>query len=139
MIEPCRIEHLMEIELQPAQQHMREFMTPQFLQQTLSRGCAYTVMGVERPAICFGFYPWGSARGCVWAYFDRDARRQMVSIHRYAERFLTTLTGRIFAMVECRFGAGTRWVQLLGFQRVGNVPEYGLAKRPHDVYLQVRA
>lgn len=138
ILERCTPDHLLSLDLQPVQQPMRAYMTPDYLNGLLVDGRAFTVIDV-RPVMCFGFQPWTEARGCVWAYFSRDARRHMVALHRYAEWFISTLRGRIFATVECGFAAGTRWVELLGFSFLDTLPEYGAAKLPHNIYLQVRA
>lgn len=130
--------HFVALDLQPAQQHMREYLTPQFIERLLCRGYAYTLTDCGQPMVCFGFHPWTDDRGVVWTYFDRSAGRHMVALVRYGMRFLSTLRGHVFAMVEEGFAQGSRFVEMLGFRCIGSLPQYGLAGRPHDIYLQVR-
>lgn len=136
-VESFRPEHFDQLELQPAQEHMREHLTPSFLSKLASSAPAFTVRDNDRVLVCFGFYRWNQESGIVWAYPARDLGRRMLRVHRFAERAIDALAGNIFAAVEHDFEEGSRWMDLLGFERIGHLDQYGLAGRPHDIYVRM--
>lgn len=138
ILERFHVNHFEAIELQPAQAHMREFLTPAFLAKLASSDPAYTVSHDGSPLVCFGFYRWNAQAGIVWAYPACGLGRRMITVHRYAARAIGTLQGQVYAAIEQGFACGQRWIELLGFDRIGHVDSYGLAGRPHDIYLRVR-
>jgi len=135
-VEPFRSEHLEQLDLQPAQEHMRTYLTPDLLSKLESSSPAYSILDDGRTLACLGFFRWTDDAGIIWAYPARNLGRRMIIVHRCAARAISALPGKVFAAVEHDFDEGHRWMDLLGFERVSHVAEYGPARRPHDVYMR---
>lgn len=91
--------------------------TAEFCQQLGSLCTMYTALtdkGVP-VAVCGAMKLW-EGRHHLFAYMSLDSGPYMVGITRGVMRFLHTLRGRVEAQISDGFGAGARWVELLGLK-----------------------
>jgi hypothetical protein len=102
-------------------------------------GCALTARADGRVICCGGvvpFFPW---LGVLWAILSWDAGIHMVELHRAVGRFLNAQSyRRMEASVPTSFGAGCRWLTLLGFKEEGILEAYGEAGEDHMRYARIR-
>jgi len=108
--------------LQPAQSHLQPLLLGRGYAQTLEACEAWTFLlreaqGSEKVLACLGVHPLHPARALAWSLIAGDAGRHFHAIHRAARRYLRiTPYARIEAHVDAGFGAGARWLRLLGFE-----------------------
>ena len=110
-------EHVFKLDLQPAQEWFREFLTPENM-KGLENEWAVTVMEDGNPLLCVGPMVYWQNRALIWTFVSRGLRgRKFLMIHLMARRYLDGLPfRRLEATVECDFTAGHRWVKALGFE-----------------------
>jgi hypothetical protein len=136
-IEPFTPAHFARIELQPQQAYLRAHLTAERCAWLASKGAAFAALVDDRVIACGGVVEWDASRGMVWAHLSRDLLAHMVPVHRAAARLISTYRGmRLQATCAHGFGAGARWLSMLGFVFVRELPEYGPAHTPHDFYLR---
>jgi hypothetical protein len=102
-------------------------------------GPALTARHKDRILICGGIVKHTERRGECWALVGADAGRHMLTLTRAVKRFIDVYPWRrLEATVEERFGAGCRWVELLGFTFESALPQYGLDGETHLRYTRLR-
>jgi hypothetical protein len=90
-------------------------------------GPAVTVFDGDRIILCGGIVVQAPMRGECWALMAEGAGRHMHWLHFGVKRFITMQRWRrLEAGVQEGFGAGCRWVELLGFEFEGKMRGYGL-------------
>lgn len=120
-IEPFRAEHFIEIDPHGPQREVVKH-AEDYGRAYETCGNAYTVRRNGRIAGCAGVVRIDSEL-VLWSVLAADV--SMVIAHRVARRFLTLFPGeRIRATTPVGFAEGERWLQMLGFQRTGLLPEY---------------
>jgi hypothetical protein len=98
-------------------------------------GPAVTAFDGDRILICGGIAKYSANSGICWALLSADSGKHLLWLHRSVERFISINPWRrLEATVEKGFGAGCRWVELLGFQLEGEMPCYGDDRETHLRY-----
>jgi hypothetical protein len=98
-------------------------------------GPAVSAFVGDRVLICGGIIPMAPKRGICWALLSEHAKQHMTWLHYATKRFITLdRWQRLEATVEEGFGAGCRWVELLGFKYEGSMPHYGDDDETHLRY-----
>lgn len=111
-----RAEHLAAIEPVFAETQYKLFATPA-LAKALEGPFAYTAMANGRPVAAAGLANKWVDYWVAWAYMSADAGKHMVPITRAVRRILPELPkGRIEAATPISYGAGCRWLEMLGFK-----------------------
>lgn len=115
-IEPFKAEHLLEIELQAAQQKARDWLCLE--RARLAEGPnAYTAKVDGRVIVCAGVVQGMQGQGVAWAFISHDAGKHMLAITRAVKRYLVVCPyERVEAVVDEGFDAGHRWLESLGFE-----------------------
>lgn len=89
-------------------------------------GPAVSAFDGDRILICGGIAKITNTNGVCWALVAEGAGKHMHALHFAVKRFITLQPWRrLEASVEEGFGAGCRWVELLGFQFEGRMLKYG--------------
>lgn len=115
-VEPFRVEHLQQMDVQEAQKYLMPYMNWDGVRQ-LENDWAKTVFDGEKVLLCGGLAPVGGGRAVVWAYFSESAGVCMVKTVRGIKAFLKAAPfRRIEAFVDVDFLAGHRLVRILGFE-----------------------
>ncbi|MDP3939806.1 MAG: hypothetical protein Q8R92_16940 [Deltaproteobacteria bacterium] len=114
---PFEAEHYGQMEIQPAQERMRQLVAAADL-KSLEGPYAVTLMDDGKPLICAGALLYWKDRALVWSFLSsRVGRRNMAVVHREAMRFLDALPiRRLEASVDVGFEQGHRWMKMLGFE-----------------------
>lgn len=133
-VQPFRTWHLEEIELQPAQANWTRYGTISYA-QALATGTAFTAREDGRVLACAGVLPMERDVGSLWAFLSIAARRRLLRLGRMALR-LCEVSGfaRIVTSAEADFGAGCRFLELLGFKFVERIAGFGPDGRDHHFY-----
>jgi hypothetical protein len=77
--------------------------------------------------------------GVLWSFLGVDARRNLLPITKAALRLLDMAQlRRVTATTPCDFGAGCRWLSMLGFQVEGAMRSYAPDGRDHFLYARIR-
>lgn len=110
-------EHLIALQLQPAQAYCQSQITPEVLADVAELE-AYTALVDGEPVAIAGLIEMWPGRAIAWSFVGANAGPHMVRITRAVERFLGLCEHRrIEAYVDPNFEAGHRWMRLLGFDR----------------------
>lgn len=140
IITAFRPEHVRTLELQEAQRYFVADMSGEAYGRALAQsGQAFTALDGDRVIACSGCVEIWDNRAMAWALISKDAGRHMVGVHKAVAGFLAGAKWRrIEATVDVGFGAGMRWMAMLGF--VLETPEPMRAYRPDggDCYLFAR-
>jgi len=98
-------------------------------------GPAVTGFEGDRILICGGIAKIAPGNGICWALLAADPGKHMHALHFAVKRFISLQPWRrLEATVEEGFGAGCRWVELLGFKFEGSMPKYGPKGETHLRY-----
>jgi hypothetical protein len=109
-------EHLKALELQPAQQWMREIVSEPGYAENLLQGRALTVLEGDTPLAVFSLFTIWPGRAYLCALISASAGSSFIRFHRVALGLLQTCgVRRVEATVDGDFQAGHRWLRLLGF------------------------
>jgi hypothetical protein len=88
--------------------------------------------------LCGGIVVQAPGRGECWALMADGVGKHMRALHYATRRFLAIQPWRrLEATIEEGFGAGCRWVELLGFEYEGTMKNYGLNGETHLRYAKV--
>lgn len=105
----------------------------------LARGLAYTLRIDGRLIACAGVIEISPTQGHLWSFLSVHAPRHMVRLHKIARRFLEVSGKRqLVATTEIDFPDGSRWLEMLGFLKVGCLDHYGPDGRDHHLYILER-
>jgi len=115
---PFKAEHLLNLELQDAQAHLRDRLDISGL-RTLENEWANTLCVDGRVAVCAGFIEIWPGRAMVWSFLGKDLNsKNFLEFHNIAKRFVDLVPyKRLEAYVRCDFKAGHRWIKALGFKQ----------------------
>lgn len=122
--EAFKAAHLLEIEAD-ASQALEHEDAPDVGRAFERAGNAYTIRHNGRIVVCGGFAASDLGDAHLWGVVAR--RAPMVVLHRAVRRLLEVYRGlgRVVATSDATFAAGCRWLELLGFNREGVLPQYG--------------
>lgn len=117
-IVPLKRWHLLALDLQPTQAHMRAWITDAFADaMEASRACAAMIGG--KPVACAGLTPMPGGYAYAWALLGFDARRAMLAATRACEAVLSRETSEVVTHVRPDLPANRRWLSVLGFAATG--------------------
>lgn len=135
----CHPSHLIAVRPQAAQARETGFiLAPPVLRAigehvSLSGFVGSTCIG------CAGVVDVGDGVALAWAYLSDDARHYMLPITRKVKRVLDAYPARrIEATVAHGFAQGDRWLDALGFVRVGAVADRPYFPQGHTATLYAR-
>lgn len=132
LIAKFKPEHLTGLALQDAQLHLsRELTTPGFGDTLAQSGFAFTALLEGRVLAVAGVLPVWENRAVAWALLAQGAGQHFLPLHRAVHGFLKqTPFVRVEAFVDADFGAGHRWMRMLGF--VNETPHAPMRKYTPD-------
>lgn len=119
-IVPARPLMAERFQLQTAQVMSGQVMSPAMIESAIAGGMALAAVEGDRVYGMAGIYEVWAGRGLAWALLAHDAGKQMVALHRIAQRAIdVSLFRRIEADVLNSHDEGHRWMRLLGFEQEG--------------------
>lgn len=133
------VEHLLGMELQPAQQYMAPWVEGDDI-RSLEGPWSFTAAWDGDVVACGGLSPVWASRAVGWAYLSPAAGAVMRPLTR-GVRFLLDACPweRVEITVDLHFTAGHRWARLLGFeQEAGCLRKAGIAGQDVSLYARVR-
>lgn len=141
MLRPFHPCDLRRIELQRAQHNFYTNAPPDYGDRVLRGGAAHTVTHRGQLIACVGVLDTGDRHmGHVWLFLSKHASNHMVALTRMARRYFDVTAKRLLtATCEGQFEAGHRWLRLLGFEYVCDLPGYGLDGSDHVLYRLYRS
>jgi hypothetical protein len=137
---PFRAGHLENLLLQPAQAHLREFFTPEYI-RTYENGLCYSLVADDGSTLaCAGLLPIWENRASAWALLSADlGPRGLLIVTRACLRELNLgRFRRVEAYVDPEFMAARKWVRALGFRFEGHMAAFTPEGRDHDLYARVQ-
>jgi len=120
-------QHLAQINLQPAQQHMLEVLGQDWYGAMLEGCTAFTALDdAGNVLICAGFDERWQGCATAWALLSRDAGRSMVGVVRALRGYIDHVAPwrRIESAVDVGFTPGERLLEMLGFEFEGLARAY---------------
>jgi hypothetical protein len=115
-IVPFESEHLFQIEMQPQQVYVGEFITPS-LAKSLENEMAFSGIHEGKVLGCAGIVKMWDNRCLMWSYLGKDVGKHFYKVHKYAMRTLSIIPyDRVEATVDDGFEEGHRWIKMLGFK-----------------------
>jgi hypothetical protein len=140
IIEQLTIEHAKAMRIQEAQLCVGPLVQDdEYIQALISAGPAYALMVGDETMIMAGVSVFWQGRGFGWATVSRNAGPYMRRITGAVRKFLDTSgIKRIETAVDCRFDAGHRWADLLGFTYEGTMKAWGPQGNDFDMYARVK-
>lgn len=137
--QPFHVDVLRAQGVQPAQLAEVSHVPGSYASVGRPQGPAVTARDGDHILICGGIVKQTDTRGECWALLSPDAGRHMLSLTRAVKRFIEIHPWkRLEATVEEQFGAGCKWVEILGFRFEGVLPRYGLDGETHLRYVRLR-
>lgn len=132
---------LLALPLQDAQACVSSMAGNPDYADTLAKFESWTGRIDGRVVFCAGVIPLWPGRSQVWAVIASDIGSMgMLRLTRAVRRFLTLQQEiRIEATVVADFGAGHRWMDILGFKRETPEPMRGYLPDGRDAVLYARA
>jgi hypothetical protein len=123
-IVPYAREHLLKVQVQPAQMDAAPWITPEVAAE-LEGPNAWSVLVDGEPVFCGGAWDLWQDRALVWAILSKSAGPVMPRITRGVLRYLQMLPHRrVEAYVDAAFPAGVRWARMLGFVNEGKMTAF---------------
>lgn len=137
-IVPYARDHLLAIQLQPAQIDAAGWITPEYA-ASLEGPSTWTVMDQGRPVFCGGAWNLWPGRTVVWAILSESAGRIMPRLTRSTRRYLDLLPERrVECYVDAGFEQGERWARLLGFTHEAKLRAFLPNGNDAHLYARVR-
>ncbi|MFK0377844.1 GNAT family acetyltransferase [Pandoraea sp. NPDC090278] len=138
IVERLRAEHLLFIELQPAQAFAQALLTREYAETIAGQtGVGWTVLKDGKPVACGGVAEQWPGRAEAWTLLSDDALRTFRHVHRVAQGVIAEAPwNRIEMKVDARHDAGVRWAKRLGFECEGLMRKYTTDGR--DIFLFAR-
>ena len=113
---PFRMNHISQLQVQPAQRWTLEYLTPPIL-TVLESTQANTVFHNGQPILCGGVIEQRPDYGILWSFVGQVGPHDFFHLHRLARLFIRSLPHRRLEMhVDCGFVNGHRWARALGFR-----------------------
>jgi hypothetical protein len=138
-IEPFKVRHLDEFELQAAQTGLRAFLEQGHALHLAEDSFAFTGFQDGQAVGCAGLIELWPGRDCAWSLLSDCGPRAFLNVHRTVLRFLDARrTRRTEMSVDADHLAGQRWAELLGFKKEGLMECYSPDGRNAYLYAKVR-
>lgn len=132
---PFRPDHILHVDVQPAQEHERS-QFKQDAMELLAERMSFTVLVDGQIKACFGWVELFPTRAILWAVLSKDSGRWMVPFTRIGKRLVDTLPHRrIEAEVEVDFPAAARWMEMIGLKRETKEPLRAYNAHGKDVHI----
>jgi len=131
-------EHLLAVQMQPAQAWSAACMTPAMAQE-VAAGSVVGATAVQGGCViaCAGLIELHPGRAQAWAMFACQALAHFKTIHRVVGAVLSASRWRRIEMyVDCQHEAACRWAARLGFDREGRLR--AVTPDGRDCYLYAR-
>lgn len=130
--------HARMIELQPAQEYMRDILTEDDIQSRPLFGPCYTVMDGPLVICCAGICNFWPGRGMIWSFISKHVTpSRLVIMHRMVTEVLRgDVPARLEFVVDSDFPAAHRWAKMLGFKHESHMPKWGYEGRDADQYVR---
>ncbi len=112
---PYKAEHLSRLTLQPAQEHLRPYLTEENL-KLMEGDDSYTMLEDGVPIFCGGVVELWQNRGVMWCYIGGVSRKGFIGIHNITKQYIDLFPQkRLEFYVDENFENGHRWARALGF------------------------
>jgi hypothetical protein len=136
IVEPFRPYHVHLLKAQGVQgAQVREVSHVPATYASVPPGPSVTARDGDHILICGGIVKLSEHRGECWALLSPDCGRHMLWLTRAVKRFIEIYPWRrLEASVEEQFGAGCKWVEMLGFKFEGRMANYGVDGETHLRY-----
>lgn len=139
MIVPFQAEHLEGLNLQPAQQSMRDYLSSDYGLMLEQAGQAFSAVTEERVLACAGVECVWSNRGVAWSLLGAIGPAELLHIHRQVAAFLEEQQLRRIEMtVDAGHAQGHRWALMLNFQFEGILRAYTPDGRDCHLYARIK-
>jgi hypothetical protein len=138
-IEPFKVWHLDEFDLQPTQAGLRAFLKQGHALHLAENSFAFTGFQDGKAVGCAGMIELWPGRECAWSLLSDCGPRAFLNVHRTVVRSLEARRARRTEMaVDVDHFAGQRWAALLGFKKEGLMECYSPDGRNAYLYAKVR-
>lgn len=139
MVVPYKPEHLVSMVLQPSQQYLQRYITPE-VAESVAHHQAFSGLVGDEVVGCAGVIKVWEGRGIAWAYLSHRSGPHMVAITRAVKRFLDVCgLRRVEMAVDLEFEDGHRWANMLGFRlEAGRMAAYRSDGGTCSLYARVR-
>lgn len=140
IVQQLRPEHAKAIGIQKAQMSVGTLLkTDGYVESLISTGPAYACLVGDKVIAMAGVSMFWNGRGHGWATIADNGRPYLKAITKEVMNFLKfTSISRIETAVDCRFDAGHKWAQMLGFQKEGTMRSWGPNGENYDLYSRVK-
>jgi len=131
-------EHLLAVQMQPAQAWAAACMTPAMARE-VAAGSVVGAAALRDGSViaCAGLVELHGERAQAWAMFADEALAHFKTIHRVVGAVLAASPWRRVEMyVDCQHEAACRWAARLGFDREGRL--HAVTPDGRDCYLYAR-
>lgn len=137
-IEKLRPEHVLAIDLQPAQRIVTGAIDPVYARGIVEHdGIGFAAVLADRVIACAGIAEGHPGRGIAWALLSDEALAHFRFIHKATKRAVSTAPWRRIEMtVDAEHASGARWAESLGFVREGRMRAY--TPNGRDCFLYAR-
>jgi hypothetical protein len=127
-------QHLLDMAIQPAQSANLHLLRAEHLEFFAAEG-AWSGMVDGKAVVCGGIIVNPLGIGHLYAFLSPAAGPYMVAITRFGRRLLELQTARrIEASARVDFGAGCRWLKMLGFSLEGTMRKFDPDGSDHFLY-----
>jgi RimJ/RimL family protein N-acetyltransferase len=132
--------HAKAIGIQKAQLSVGVLLeTEGYVESLISAGPAYACLADNKVIAMAGVSMFWKGRGHAWATIADNGRPYLKAITKEVLNFLKfTSISRIETSVDCRFEAGHKWAQMLGFEKEGTMRSWGPNGENYDLYSRVK-
>lgn len=113
---PFKAEHIDKIILQPAQEHLKEFLTPEVL-KSLETKDSYTFSADGRIIACCGILRVWKGRAIMWCFLSEMSVKHKLALTRMVKYYTEYIdVDRLEINVDVNFEGGHKWAKMLGFK-----------------------
>lgn len=132
--------HLQGLELQETQSWLQPHLLDEnYINQLIDYGESYSLLVDGKVIGCGGVYDLSMNRAYAWALVSKDAGKHLLQATKAVKLYLDDkYYRRIETAVMINFGAGHRWVKMLGFEREGTMKKWGDDGNDYDMYARVK-
>lgn len=139
VIEPFEAWHILCLDLQAEQVHLRPWMTHAYGEQLLTSGPCFTAWAGTTVVACAGIGWCWPGRAQVWSLMSVHLPQYKWTIHRAVASFLRGFTVRRLELeVDPDFPRAVAWAKALGFQYESTMPAYGPNGETQDRYVRLQ-
>ena len=140
IVEQLTVAHAKAMKIQEAQVSVGPLIEcDDYISSLIAAGPAYAMVKDGETIIMAGVSIFWKGRAFGWATVSRQAGPYMRRITAEVRKFLESSDiKRIETAVDCRFDAGHRWADLLGFTYEGTMKAWGPQGNDFDMYARVK-